>query len=166
MLKADQHIYQILTKRPGLARYKINYLNLPLPPHIWLGVSVEDQQRADHRIPILLDIPAKVRFLSCEPLLGPIDLSEQYWLGMAMSDYFDVYSDIDWVIVGGESGPARRPMDIDWARTIRDQCVKAGVAFFYKQGNSQYPGQDTLLDGQEWHEYPAMPEPVTQGALL
>lgn len=103
---------------------------LPDPlPNLWLGVSAEDQQRADLRIPALLDTPAEVRFVSAEPLLGPIDLHADpigkdsvFWVGH-----------LDWVIVGGESGPGARPMHPDWARSLRDQCIEAGVAFLFKQ---------------------------------
>lgn len=98
-------------------------------PNVWLGVSAEDQKRADLRIPALLDTPAAVRFVSAEPLLGPIDLhgdpigkDSVFWIGH-----------LDWVIVGGESGPGARPMHPDWARSMRDQCVDAGVPFLFKQ---------------------------------
>lgn len=110
-------------------------------PNVWLGVSVEDQKWADIRIPALLDTPAAVRFLSCEPLLGPIDLSawitDQKW-----PSCWDDHSPTaecgqcirpSWVIVGGESGRRARPMHPDWARSLRDQCADAGVAFFFKQ---------------------------------
>ncbi|MAU46139.1 MAG: hypothetical protein CMP09_15240 [Yangia sp.] len=94
--------------------------------NVWLGVSVEDQRRADERIPHLQAMPAAVRFLSCEPLVGPVNL--EHFL-----------SGIDWVIVGGESGPGARPMHPDWARTIRDQCKAAGVPFFFKQWGAWKP---------------------------
>lgn len=96
----------------------------PHPSNVWLGVSVEDQARADERIPLLLQIPAAARFLSVEPLLGPVS--------------FDL-SGIDWVIVGGESGHDARPMHPDWARSIRDQCVAVGVPFFFKQWGEWLP---------------------------
>lgn len=122
------------------------------PVNIWLGVSVEDQKWADIRIPVLLDTPAAVRFLSCEPLLGPVDLvgdctKPTYWLtgrprwgtpeptgpkGIPMSDLI-VDPGIDWVIVGGESGPGARPMHPDWARTLRDQCEAARIPYLFKQ---------------------------------
>ena len=94
MVEANHHVYQVLTKRPGVAKAKVDRLDLPLPPHIWLGVSVEDQERADIRIPALMEIPGLRRFLSCEPLLGPLAL-EGYLRG----------GGIAWVIDGGESGP-------------------------------------------------------------
>ena len=144
MLEADWHQYQILTKRPIPAARLIEDLDLDLPPHIWLGVSVESQEWADQRIPALLGIPAQVRFLSCEPLLGPIDITS-YLHGL------------DWVIDGGESGPKRRPASYDWFRSIRDQCQAHGTAYFHKQGNSHRSGKDRLLDGRTWDEYPAAP---------
>jgi protein gp37 len=113
--------------------------------NVWLGVSAEDQQRAALRIPALLDTPAAVRFVSAEPLLGPIDL-RNLRSGSAVIDslggdvkdregvvYTGTPSVLDWVIVGGESGPGARPMHPDWVRTLRDQCTAADVAFFFKQ---------------------------------
>lgn len=122
-------------------------------PNVWLGVSVEDQERADQRIPALLETPAAVRFLSCEPLLGPVDLST---LGIEpLCPHGSVVTDgacyncnaerpvegrgLDWVIVGGESGPDARPMHPDWARSLRDQCRTAGVPFFFKQWGAWRP---------------------------
>lgn len=116
-------------------------------PNVWLGVSVEDQQRADLRIPALLETPAAVRFISAEPLLGPVDLSQ--WMGALNcgcgSEPGGPFTGcsagcmelapggLDWVIVGGESGHGARPMHPGWARTLRDQCTGAGVPFFFKQ---------------------------------
>lgn len=106
-------------------------------PHVWLGTSVEDQQRADERIPAMLKIPAAVRFLSMEPLLGPVDLTRLTYRGDRLNP-LDTTNDqaaphIDWIICGGESGPNARPMHPAWARSIRDQCQAAGVPFFFKQ---------------------------------
>jgi protein gp37 len=126
--------------------------------NVWLGVSVEDQQRANERIPDLLETPAAVRFLSCEPLLGPLDLT---WIefpndrgGMECWDALDLHDPedeplpkhsvdgtIDWVICGGESGPGARPMHPDWARSLRDQCATAHVPFFFKQWGEWAPGE-------------------------
>lgn len=111
------------------------------PANVWIGTTAEDQTRADERIPQLLRIPAKVRFLSCEPLLGPIDLPATAGdgpnSGFALTDGFGRVDGeglgIHWVIFGGESGPKARPMHPDWARSLRDQCKAAGVAFFMKQ---------------------------------
>lgn len=96
-------------------------------PNVWLGASVEDQFAADYRIPALLETPAAVRFLSCEPLLGPVDLGRAY----AINPTF--HTKIDWVIAGGESGPERRPVDIAWIRSLRDQCADVSMPFFAKQ---------------------------------
>jgi protein gp37 len=104
----------------------VDYLGLPglWPlPNVWLGVSVEDQQRADERIPLLLQCPAAVRFLSCEPLLGPVELGEMRYPA----------DDIGWVIVGGESGPGARPCRVEWIRSVLAQCRAAGVPAFCKQ---------------------------------
>lgn len=154
MAKAEQHTFQLLTKRHARMRSLLNrwategietdlgYLHngkplgrvrhtRPLwtpPPNVWLGVSVETQQWADIRIPALLDTPAAVRFLSCEPLLGHVDLT-QGKEGIAES-FVEV---LDWVIVGGESGRDARPMHPDWARSLRDQCVAAAVPVLFKQ---------------------------------
>jgi len=99
------------------------------PANVWLGTTVEDQVRADERIPQLLAIPAKVRFLSCEPLLGPVDIAA----GLPIERHVTGDAGIDWVIAGGESGPGARPMHPDWARGLRDQCAAAGVPFLFKQ---------------------------------
>ena len=119
------HAYLILTKRPE-RMYDFFKHNMPdyWPlSNVWLGVTCENQHAADERIPILLQIPATVRFVSCEPLLGEIDFSHLPESG----------AELDWVIVGGESGPGARPMHPDWARSVRDQCQSAGVPFFFKQ---------------------------------
>ncbi len=126
---APQHTFQVLTKRP---HHMATYLNArgfglnPLP-NVWLGTSVEDQSLAHYRIPYLLNCPAVVRFLSCEPLLGPLPNLN--------------LDGIHWVIVGGESGPGARPMNSDWARDIRNQCQAAGVPFFFKQWGAYVPEQ-------------------------
>lgn len=112
------------------------------PPGIWLGTSVEDQAAADERIPPLLATPATVRFLSCEPLLGPITLKPE-WLAI-----------IDWVIVGGESGPGARPMHPDWVRSIRDQCAAAGVPLFFKQWGAWQTVYDRDHDDPDWRRCP------------
>lgn len=113
-----------------------------LYPNIWLGTTVENQEQADKRIPELLKIPARVRFLSCEPLLSAVDL------GFALAR-------IHWVIAGGESGPNARPMQIKWARSLRDQCQAAGVAFHFKQwGGTNKKAAGRILDGRTWDEFP------------
>ena len=121
-------------------------------PNVWLGVSVEDQATADERIPHLLDAPAAVRFISAEPLLGPIDLAAYGFDCPACANKNDVdapcpYGRPDWIIAGGESGPGARPMHPDWARSIRDQCSAAGVAFFFKQNGAWGPGAVNVASG-------------------
>lgn len=119
MAECDRHTFQVLTKRPEVARELAGYLwRGEWPANIWLGVSVENRAWT-HRIDTLREIPAAVRFLSCEPLLGPLDFLDLAGIG--------------WVIVGGETGPKARPMNAWWARAIRDQCSAAGVPFFFKQ---------------------------------
>ncbi|MGH2750087.1 MAG: DUF5131 family protein [Actinomycetota bacterium] len=146
MAATPQHTYQILTKRPRrMARILGDWNQFARRPlvNVWLGTSVEDQRWADQRIPLLLDTPAAVRFLSCEPLLGPVDLSE--WLG----------DGIGWVIAGGESGPGHRPISVDWVRSLRNQCNQDAVPFFFKQWGGRTPkvgGRD--LDGRSWDEMP------------
>ena len=154
MLAADWHQFQILTKRPIPARRIIEELGLLVPDHIWLGVSVESQDYID-RVGDLLDIPGKNKFLSCEPLLGPLVIDGYFQ--QSAKEYWG--AEIKWVIDGGESGPGRRPANPDWFRSIRDQCQAAGVAYFHKQGNSFRAGQDRELDGRLWEEQPS-PQPT------
>lgn len=116
----------LLTKRPQNIKRKVPW-RVAWPDNVWLGTTVEDQQRADERLPLLLQHPAKVRFLSCEPLLGPIDLTS--WIQAGDKSHYPV----DWVIAGGESGPNARPMLPGWARRVRDQCLSAGIPFHFKQ---------------------------------
>jgi protein gp37 len=142
MEKADWHIYQVLTKRSSLLQKFINarYGARRAPPHMWFGVSVEDRQ-AISRITHLQKANAAVRFLSVEPLIAPVG---QLDLG-----------GIAWVIVGGESGPGARAMDPQWAINVRDQCIAARVAFFFKQWGGRSPKTGgRLLDGREWSEFP------------
>jgi protein gp37 len=174
MHEAEQHTFQVLTKRPGRMASLLNSerfygklvaevaswrqekyanpgLRWPLL-NVWLGTSVEDQKWANVRIPQLVRTPAVVRFLSCEPLLGPVDLRR--WLPDPPEGDEDYRCQdhgwpdcqqswpcrgITWVIAGGESGPEARPMHPDWPRTIRDQCVKAGVPFLFKQWGEYLP---------------------------
>jgi protein gp37 len=204
------HIFQILTKRPGRMRslltsdqfrtrvaahafrYATDRVNAgaladqiefgakwPLPG-VWLGVSAEDQRWANVRIPVLLDTPAAVRFVSLEPLLGPIDMwgplvdgwhrpRINYWL-VGKPDFtgpdggLEVRPRLDWVIVGGESGAGARPMRTEWATTIRDQCAASGVAFHFKQAGTvlakEWGASGKGGDPSEWpelfpREYPA-----------
>jgi len=144
MLRADKHVFQVLTKRPSrMDRFVKKNIDLftdgHIPPHIWVGTSIENQSvsyRAEH----LRRVKASVRFLSCEPLLGPLSLD----LG-----------GIHWVIAGGESGIKRRALELDWVRKLRDDCICASVAFFFKQVGGRTPkAGGRQLDGRTWNEYP------------
>ncbi len=144
MLEADWHTYQVLTKRPArAARFLRRHADLltrgQLPGHIWIGASVENQDVA-YRLRQLREVPAAIRFLSCEPLIGPVDLD---------------LDGIHWVIVGGESGPVRRPMKSEWVTAIRDRCMGAGVPFFFKQWGGRTPkAAGRELEGRQWDEMP------------
>lgn len=159
--------FQVLTKRPENVMNMVPaYWRMQWPKNVWIGTSVENQETANERIPYLLNIPAPVRFLSCEPLLGPVQLTGGWhdWLqgwttesehdprcnGDCREGYCPVQVQVqtypvDWVIAGGESGPGKRPMDADWARAIRDECAKAGVPFFMKQMDKVEPIPDDLM---------------------
>lgn len=129
-------IFQIVTKRiDRLLTDKVLLEQLKFTPNIWIGVSCENQATADERIPLLLQIPAAVRFLSCEPLLGKIDIVKHLWYPDPNGSPTDLIpmNLIHWVIAGGESGHKARPMHPDWARSLRDQCASANVPFFFKQ---------------------------------
>jgi protein gp37 len=118
-------------------------------PNVWLGTTVENQAEADRRIPHLLAVPAARRFLSCEPLLGPVDLSAWWKENPPGSTYWHP-NGIHWVIAGGESGPGARPMHPDWARSLRDQCAAAGVPFFFKQWGEFSLDYDRDRDDPDW----------------
>jgi protein gp37 len=142
MEAASWHVFQVLTKRSSLMRdyLRRRYRDVKPPQHIWLGVSVENGS-ATKRIKHLQQAPASIRFLSIEPLIGPVGTMD--------------LAGIHWVIAGGESGPNARPMDIDWARDIRDQCAMSGIAFFFKQwGGIRPKSGGRALDGREWNELP------------
>ena len=142
METVDRHVYQVLTKRSSLMRNYLRrrYGESPVPEHIWPGVSVEDQAYVS-RIRHLQQIRSSARFISFEPLLGPIR---------------DVdFAGIAWAIVGGESGPGARPMHPDWAIALRNRCLAAGTAFFFKQwGGIRPKAGGRLLEGREWNEMP------------
>ncbi|WP_423459933.1 phage Gp37/Gp68 family protein [Ottowia sp. VDI28] len=147
----------LLTKRIGNAAdmmFLARGGHLPLLPNVWIGATIVNQEEADRDIPKLLSVPASVRFLSMEPLLGPVDLTDLVQKVGPGEHHFsalecDVETEddqwggatIDWVIVGGESGPGARPMSIPWARELRDQCVSAGVPFFFKQWGEWAPSR-------------------------
>lgn len=139
MEDVDRHIYQVLTKRPErMRRYiKKRYATGSVPRHIWLGVSVENNAygwRAD----MLRDIAAETRFISVEPMLGPVDHVS--------------LEGISWIIAGGESGRRHRTMEVEWVRSLRDRCVTHGIPFFFKQWHKGGTGRD--LDGRTWDEMP------------
>lgn len=145
MQQASQHKFQVLTKRPERVLQVAGSLNWA--ENIWMGTSVENEKTVE-RVRLLQNIPAQTRFLSIEPLLGPVKRLP--------------LKNIHWVIVGGESGPKSRPMDIEWVRSVRDQCVKTGVPFFFKQWGAFGPDgvrrskkvNGRELDGQIWSEMP------------
>mgnify|MGYP001773561783 CR=1 FL=1 len=143
MRETPQHIYQVLTKRAERMVELLPFLQ-PWPKNVWIGVSVE-AQKYTYRIDYLRQVPAQVRFLSCEPLLGPLELDLE---------------GIHWVIVGGESGPKRRPVHPDWVRSIRDQCLREGIPFFFKQwGGRTSKSGGRILDGRTWDEMPRVNHP-------
>uniref|UniRef100_A0A6H1ZDZ4 Phage protein Gp37/Gp68 n=1 Tax=viral metagenome TaxID=1070528 RepID=A0A6H1ZDZ4_9ZZZZ len=172
MESCPQHIFMLLTKRPermrsmvmgGVTGWETSHRE-----HIWLGVTAENQEQADKRIPVLLSIPAAVRFVSVEPMLStvdlchlqpndpPVEIDALNGTHGVTRPHGGKSAKLDWVICGGESGPGARPMHPDWARGLRDQCVGAGVPFFFKQG----PGDDGIvvklpvLDGKTWGQCP------------
>lgn len=180
MYGCPQHIFMVLTKRAermadllGGAAWWAGTIE-KYRAHIWLGTSIEDQQRADERIPELLKIPAAVRFLSVEPLLAPVDLSTDKLLSYLDLRPLGPLPGIHWVIAGGESGNKARPCHLNWLRSIRDQCATANVPFFLKQlgsnpwdaavyktrplkntaGKGKHGGDLALLDGRLHHEWP------------
>lgn len=138
MARADWHVFQVLTKRED--RLAELAPDLPWPSNVWMGVTVENRRfvkRADR----LREVPAAVRFISAEPLLGPLD-------GLDLAE-------IDWLIAGGESGPRHRRVDPDWIRDLRDRCGDEGVAFFFKQWGGPRPkSRGRELDGRTWNEMP------------
>ncbi|HZN46553.1 MAG TPA: DUF5131 family protein [Ramlibacter sp.] len=153
--------WQLLTKRPeNVLRMVPDDWWSDWPANVWLGTSVENQRAADKRLPFLLEIPAGVRFLSCEPLLGKIDLDLGHWAGGG--EGAEIGQLIHWVIVGGESGPGHRPMDLAWARDLREQCALALVPMFFKQTGGARPstGEDAL--GEEIMEWPRTALPRSQ----
>ena len=160
--KCPQHTFQILTKRPKrMLDYVSQLVYKPFKehfPNVWLGVSAENQKRADERIPVLLDIPATVRFVSCEPMLGKFDLALylQDWINVDEVDRrcdFSWLQGLDWVIAGGETGSGARLVKKNWVREIRKQCSYFNVPFFLKQLNKK---GDRELDGNIWEEMPCV----------
>lgn len=159
MQRTSWHTYQILTKRPKALYGWIDQVKGPTLPNVWLGVSVENQETADERIPWLLKTPAAIRFVSYEPALGPVDFNRfisknihsircndgrTHFELKKGNTYTKCTCHLDWIIAGGESGPGARPAHPDWFRSVRDQCLAAGVPFFFKQWG-------------EWHYDPIYP---------
>lgn len=163
MALCPQHTFQILTKRPERMLNYFMCMSLagaperlfaaaagrwPLP-NVWLGVSVEDQKTADARIPVLFKVPAAIRWVSIEPLLGSIDLERGGWSllkPLKSPPKRGIEGSLDWVVVGGESGANARPMHPDWVRGLRDQCAAAGVPFFFKQWGEWAPEPAISID--------------------
>ena len=166
-LARSQHRYSIVDIADGFGVSETQVMNILAgrqwaedqqsewpPRNFWAGTSVEDQQRADERIPLLLQTPAAIRFLSVEPMLGPVDLRRLTYRGDRLNP-LDTANDmaaphIDWIIVGGESGPNARPLHPDWARSIRDQCQAAGVPFFFKQWGEWAPQGSPHVNRHGW----------------
>ncbi|GAB4590355.1 phage Gp37/Gp68 family protein [Nocardia sp. IFM 10818] len=176
MWDTPQHTYQVLTKRPRRAA-RMAEQGLLFPSNLWFGTSVENGA-VTHRIDELVKVPAAVRFLSCEPLLGPIDLDRFLFPDSCPDGCACRYPDdavafdcsctgacvgwspqpaIDWVICGGESGPNARPMQADWVRDLREDCVTARVPFFFKQWGGRTPkAAGRELDGRIWDQMPGV----------
>ena len=170
MIAKQDCTFMVLTKRPKrVAEYYqvIGGMNMS-PPNIWLGVSVENQSRAEERIPTLLSIPAAKHFVSFEPLLGDVGDLMPYLTAPGCAGCYGegkiapsntpckfCYEGLDWVIAGGESGPGARPMNPVWVRSIRDQCIEAGVPFFFKQWGAWCP-TECLPPGTKLPGYPDM----------
>ncbi len=143
MSQAEQHTFQVLTKRPQKAMHMLD--GYTVPGHIWLGTSIENDQYA-FRADYLRKIDVPVRFLSCEPLLGPLRSLDLEGIG--------------WVIAGGESGPGHRAVEVGWLRDLRDRCHQAGIPFFFKQWGGRTPkAGGRNLDGNLWGEMPAHRRP-------
>jgi protein gp37 len=169
MEQSQQHTFQVLTKRParmlGLLSEWESW-NVRTPRNVWLGVSVEDQRTADERIPLLLQTPAAVRFVSYEPALGPVDftdhLDEQGYETGGPQGWTTTGRGLDWVIVGGESGPGARPCDVAWIRDVVRQCREAGVPVFVKQvGANIRTRNDSLSTEHDPDVSTDWPEPET-----
>lgn len=173
MTMACEHTFMILTKRPRMMLDWFNWTThnktglWPLP-NVWLGVTVENQKAANERIPLLLKTPAVVRFVSVEPMLGEVDMTQAMYginpPGMnvfGFTDGFGYEACLDWVICGGETGPGARPMHPDWARSLRDQCQSAGVPFFFKQWG-EYLDIDTAMVRELTTSYDSKYMPYTK----
>ena len=150
MVQAEQHTFQILTKRHE--RMAELAPSLRWPRNVWMGVTIENR-RFVHRADRLREVPAAVRFISAEPLLGPLE-------GLDLTG-------IDWLISGGESGPRHRPVKVEWLRELRDRCAQEGVAYFFKQwGGARPKSGGRLLDGRTWDQMPTPRERTSTSALV
>lgn len=153
-LQGVQHALGTTVSDPGsrVSEWLRLWLNGQPPHHVWFGVSVEDQQRANERIPALLRIPAHIRWLSVEPLIGPVGFSLWH-----RDDDTHSPADLDWVVCGGESGPKARPCRVEWIRSIVQQCKAANVPCFVKQFSGHRPGQQGILPDELWNtkQFPA-----------
>jgi protein gp37 len=154
MKQCPQHTFQILTKRPErvLRWFNTEWFFEDVLPNLWIGVSVEDQKAAEERIPLLLQTSATVRFVSCEPLLDELHL-ENYFTRVFNGG--GKFRGVDWVIAGCESGAKRRLAEVDWFRSLRDQCQKADIPFFMKQMEVDGKVRKLpLLESRRWMEFP------------
>jgi protein gp37 len=156
MARAERHTFQILTKRPGVMREYVTARLIGKYPlrNVWLGVSVEDQRNANERLPLLMQTPAAVRFVSFEPLLGSVSPRAITNPPMSPRSLGLVF---DWAIIGGESGADHRPMDVGWAEQIARECDLSGIPVFVKQDSGLRPGKQGRLPDALWarKEYPA-----------
>lgn len=175
------HTFLVLTKRPERMKAYFNWVNSPpfgqidYSTNLWLGVTIENQEQADNRIPVLLTIPAVKRFISVEPMLGDVNLRKRITQRISndMLNSFELISCIDWVIAGGETGSKARPLNPKWIYSIRNQCNVSGVPFFFKQWGEYGYGEwsdkndieflkigkskaGRLIDGVEWNMIPGV----------
>lgn len=153
MWRAPQHAFQVLTKRPErmqkyMADWDKRMNGVKRLPNVWMGVSVENQETADYRIPLLLQTPAIVRWVSYEPALGPVDFFG--YVGNSVLGENDASGGLNWIVVGGESGPGARPFDVQWARDTVKQCKMASVACFVKQFGAHIITDGISGPGQSW----------------
>lgn len=165
-LEGYGHVFQILTKRPE-RMYKFMSATQSILPNCWLGVSVEDQQTADERIPLLIKTPATLRFISAEPLLGQIDLFNYLFVPDPFTGDpadFRPSTSLSWVIAGGESGKNARPSHPDWFRLMRDQCCLAFTPFTFKQWGEWAP--NCLCDTKHPHKTIERPSPGNRGVMF
>jgi protein gp37 len=165
MRATPRHRYMILTKRPERMLKFVRHYNetvgrshrMPFP-NVWLGVSVENQSTANERLPKLLKTPAEIHFVSIEPMLGSVAI-DFYFLALNNKEG----RSLDWIICGCESGPGARPFNEQWARSLRDQCIRQHIPFFFKQNRTQDGRfiEMPRLDGKIWNQIPRRSNRVT-----